>query len=549
MSRAPRRGNNVTLRHGMTIGSNSAETDDEFLFKCFVHYPPVDSCERIESPGMVLAGRTGAGKTAILRYIASRAEHIAEIDPMNMAMNYVSNSDALNFLQAIGADLDLFFQVLWKHVLCIEFIRMCFGVLDEEKSKTVFSRVFERFSRDPRKEKSLKYLRDWEGRFWITMDENIKEITEKVETRLNAEMGGEISKFKARGQYEKQLSSEKKLELVARARKIINGDQLMELAGVIDMLSDQGAHADMRKYYILVDKLDERWVDITIRFRLIRGLIESLKAFRKIRNLKIVVALRADILERVVQETADVTFQREKMEDYFVKIKWTKDELKNLVNKRILELFRRQYTGSDVYFDDLFAYKVGGQHPFDYMIERTLYRPRDIISFVNQCLSVAEGDYEITAKKVHTGEIEYSRIRRDAMEQEWQSAFPTLRRLLDHVTSMKKVGFTVEEMAEGPTVDQLILDIVGMPRVEFDPLYIKAAGSCDLPENNRQLDFMRDVVAVLYRVGAVGLRLRAGERISYAHIDEPLVSPVLISGDTKVRVHPMLHAALKLREA
>jgi hypothetical protein len=35
----------------------------------------------------------------------------------------VSNSDALNFLHAIGADLDLLFQALWKHVLCIEFTR------------------------------------------------------------------------------------------------------------------------------------------------------------------------------------------------------------------------------------------------------------------------------------------------------------------------------------------------------------------------------------------------------------------------------------------
>lgn len=375
MAKGSKRLNPVQLRQGLTIGSNAAETDDDFLFECFIHHPAVDACLRVESPGMILSGRTGAGKTAILRYISSRVEHVSEIDPMQMAMSYVSNSDALKFLHAIGADIDLFFQVLWKHVLCIEFIRLYYDVSNEIKSKNVFSTFSSRFSRDSRKEKSLRYLREWEGKFWITMDENVKEITEKVEVKLNAELGGEINKYKARGQYDKQLSTEKKMELIARARKIINGDQLSELAGVIDILSDQCHEKEMKRYYILIDKLDDRWVDASIRFRLIRALIESLKAFRRIKNLKIVVVLRSDIIERVVQETTDMTFQREKLEDYFVKIKWTKDDLKQLIQKRIHTLFRRQYTKDDVYFDDIFCGNVKAKNTFDYMLERTLMRP------------------------------------------------------------------------------------------------------------------------------------------------------------------------------
>ena len=70
----------------------------------------------------------------------------------------------------------------------------------------------------------------------------------------------------------------------------------------------------MKEFYILVDRLDERWVDDSIRFRMIKALMETLKSFRKIRNLKILVALRQDVLERVVQETNDISFQREKFE-------------------------------------------------------------------------------------------------------------------------------------------------------------------------------------------------------------------------------------------
>jgi hypothetical protein len=66
-----------------------------------------------------------------------------------MSLSYVSNSDVLSFLHAIGADLDLMFQVLWRHVLCIEFIRMRFAVDGEASSRGAFGWIVDKFSRDP----------------------------------------------------------------------------------------------------------------------------------------------------------------------------------------------------------------------------------------------------------------------------------------------------------------------------------------------------------------------------------------------------------------
>jgi len=249
--------NRVIVRPGMTIGSVSAETDDEFLYECFIDHPAVTSCQNIKSAGMIAAGRTGSGKTAILKYIERASEHSTHIDPSEMAMSYVYNSDTLRFVQSIGGDLDLLFLALWKHVLCIEFIRLKFSVNDEEKSHKIFRRFWERFTGDQRKEKSLKYLRDWEGRFWITMDQNIKEITEKYERKLQSEFGSDITKFKAGGQYDKRLSVVRKSELISRARKIINSDLLNELAGVIDMLADLSNDEGMTKYYILIDEIQD----------------------------------------------------------------------------------------------------------------------------------------------------------------------------------------------------------------------------------------------------------------------------------------------------
>jgi hypothetical protein len=68
------------------------------------------------------------------------------------------------------------------------------------------SRFVERFNSDVRRRKAISYLREWEGKFWITMDQNIKELTEKIENAVRAELGVEIDKFKAGGQYDKRLS-------------------------------------------------------------------------------------------------------------------------------------------------------------------------------------------------------------------------------------------------------------------------------------------------------------------------------------------------------
>src|SRR5271154_6149588 len=170
MAKIKERSNPVLLRQGMRIGSIAAETDDEFLFDCFITYAPVETCLDVNNHGMVLTGRTGSGKTAIVRYIGSKVEHATQIDPSEMAMNYISNSDCMTFLNAIGADLDLIFLFLWKHVICIEYVRMRWNVKDEAGSRNIFHRLYEMFSKDYRKKKALKYLKEWEGKFGITRD-------------------------------------------------------------------------------------------------------------------------------------------------------------------------------------------------------------------------------------------------------------------------------------------------------------------------------------------------------------------------------------------
>lgn len=539
--------NPVILRRGVGIGSGNAESDDEFLFDCFIDNPAAETALHVSHPGMVLVGRTGSGKTAILRHVEAKARQCAALDPFDMAMNYVANSDALRFLHAIGADLDLMFQALWKHILCIEFIRLRWEVDNAERSVSTFRKIAEFIQKDQRRSKALGYLKEWEGKFWITMDENVKELTEATERKIHAEIGGELSKFKAGGQYDKRLSVGKKSELVARVRKIISEDQLAELHGVIDAISVAN-NGDYRTYYILIDQLDERWVDDQIRFRMIKALLQSLRSFRKIPCLKILIALRADVLERVVLETSDISFQREKFEDYRITLLWSKSDLRDLVERRLNKLFKRQYTGSLIGFNDIFPARHGGRDTFDWMLERTLMRPRDIIAFVNECIDAADGQPSVNSNALKKAELEFARKRRDALVQEWKSAYPTLDKLLGSIVGDKKPSKSLGELAgENSVIDDFCLTICSSPQIDHDPLHAVCQAHVD-GKSSDDFSVIQEAAAVLYRTGAIGIKLSPQDRFTYSHIDAPIVSPTLLTRETKIRLHPMLHAAYHLHD-
>lgn len=545
------RTNPVIIRPDTSIGNNSAEADDEFLFECFVDHPALEAARDVTNSKMFVLARTGGGKTAILRKIQRQyPETSSVIDLSGLSMDYVANSNIVRFLQSIDVDLDLFFQALWKHVLCLEYIRLRYNISNDENSRQLFGWIKDFFRTDGRRQSALKYLSEWEGKFFITMDENIKEITSKLESKVTGEFGAEVEKFTARAGYSRTLSGEKKSELVARAKRIVNAEQLAELNKVLDLLSsydrDDGKYR--KSFYILIDKLDEKWVDENIRFDLIRALIECLRSFNKISRLKVIVAIREDVLERVVQDNKEVGFQREKYDDYFLRVIWDGSQLKELVRKRINKLYKKKYTSENVSFDDIFRNKIGNKDPIDYITERTLKRPRDVISFVNECFQKAQGKTEVTPRIIKEAESEYSRIRMQALIYEWQSAFPSLA-LAFKLLANRRGRFTSADISNKTFLDEFVLHVDQIVSADRDP--IKASVDRYIREGATaaaSLALVRILVSELYRIGAIGVKTSSGERYIYSYQDVPVINPDSIDLETKIHIHPMLHRALNVQD-
>jgi len=534
--------NPTILRENASIGKLSAEQDDDFLADAFIYHPMFSTLTDKNSPTMILLGRTGSGKTALLRRIEMKNDRVKTIDLVDLMMDHVSNSDVIRFLSALGIDLDLFFQTLWKHLLCLEFIRLRFKVENEQDSGTFVERVFQKFLGDGKRKRAIEYLKKWEGKFWITADENIKEITRQLETKVSADLGVEVDKFRTRAGYERTLSAEKKSEVIGRAKKFVNSEQIADLSSVMDMLGELNSDSGYR-CFLLIDRIDEKWVDESLRFKLVRALIESLRSFRKIDNLRIIVALRTDVYERVIVESDDVGFQREKYEDYTAKLEWDAKQLHDLVDSRIRSLYRRKYTKQDVDFGDLFSLKVGGVEPLTYILERTLFRPRDMVSFVNECLLQAVGQSDIAPKHIKAAEAEFSRKRLEALYDEWRSTYPSLETVIKLLRRDKEI-FAVEDLFRRDSFQETVLAVGTRDDWKIDPLFsvCRAYVEDNATRNLNEVGFA--IVEKMYRIGVFGVKLHPDRRYEFSHLDNPILPSGQLTVDTKVRIHPMLHRAL-----
>ncbi|MEA2991459.1 MAG: hypothetical protein QOD40_379 [Alphaproteobacteria bacterium] len=536
------------IGRNLSIGAIAAENDDNYLFDCFIHLPIFAEITDLNNSKSILLGRTGCGKTAILRYIEEKMQNVFAIDPTEMALEYVASSTAIRLFEENGVDMNLFYQLLWKHVICVEIIRQRFHVNSEGESSSLFIKLFDYLRTDERKRKALEYLRDWGTKLWVNIDENIKEITQKFENELRVALGANAMFVEGQVAGGAKFSEEIKKEIKDRGTEVVSKLQMAKLTEIIDLLAAYGFDDPQQKYFLLIDGIDSKWADDSLRYKLIRALIETLKRFRKIRNLKIVVALRTDVLERALMETKDAGYQREKYDDMISEIGWEEKELRALVNERINLLYRRQYTKQNVRFEDLFPYKVGATDPFRFLIERTLRRPRDIIAFINQCLQEGVDQTEITARNIRDAELEYSRKRLNALEEEWGSVYKSFAALIDFIKQQSDT-FVLSGVATRDIMEYTALTISEGDQDNRGDLFRTAKEVKESSSIGAITSLARKIIEALYRVGAVAIKMDSSERFRYCYIDQPIIAANSIPMDAKVRVHPMLLRALNVRES
>lgn len=530
----------VFKRH-MSVGEPDAESDQKFLSDCFVNTGDFDVLSDTDDPKCIVVGRTGAGKSALIERMSSEKENVISIEPEELALSHISNSNIIRFFEGIGVDLDIFYNLLWRHIFTVELIKSKYNI-DSEGEKTRFFDRLNIFDRDPKKKKAIKYIESWGERFWLDTTVRVQEFTTKLEEQLSAALHLKHPGMELNASTISSMTDEVRSQIVRDSREVVHGVQIKELSEVISLLSDHIFADPQQKFYILIDRLDENWVDDTLRYKMIRALIETIKVFRRVQPVKIIISLRIDLLERVLENTKNSGFQLEKYDNLFLELRWDKALIKELLDERINSLLRHKYTKTFVGFYDVFPAKVENQDSLDYILTRTLLRPRDAIMFINQVLDEAVGRNQLTAEVIKVAERKYSQGRLRSLCDEWLVEYPNLDSYLS-LLYRKSSSFKVRDISEAD-IDNLVVTLLEKGGVNEEFL-VSLADRC-LNGKISRVQFRDEYLFILHKIGIVGIKPDGPSPVNWVQNRNWQRQISKINMVTIIYVHKMLWLALSI---
>lgn len=543
--------NIIKLISGARIGELCAEDDLHYLRTSFVEKPQLSQLLDLDTNASILLGRTGAGKSAIMNAVQGQEDvHIRSLDLETLFFQHVSNSNTFKFFTGLGTNLDIVFALLWKHVLLVEGVKLYFANRPAFEIAIGKSRVQRRNLK--------KYIDKWESDFWSDTEEVMREVISKFEAELRLKAGIDLKQLIALG-YEgaMKVSEEQKTQIMKNIQEVVNTSLASSLHAAISDLNEL-TKTKQQKYYLTLDELDEDWVSVELKYKLIRALLEAIKKFRKVRRVKILIALRTDLYERSIKNTSRTGYQSEKYSGFLVPLTWSRDELFNLVEKRLQELFKWKYTPNKlVSFYDIFPAKIRGKTAtFEYLIERTLMRPRDLIEFVNQILEANVGQVidvnsvtsqKISAKSVASAEATYSSNRKTAVIEEWAPTMhPQIQPAIDIVLNLKQ-NFNFNDETVGDRLEEVALEICTLDDVpSVDEMRKKADLFVKNTSEQNAKALKREIFSVLYKVGILHIKLSDGSGFRKSFETISAISVNQVDQDTKFRIDPTFWRALSI---
>jgi hypothetical protein len=502
--------------------------------------------ERQDDPRCFLVGRTGGGKTATLRYLESaHEEHVIRINPEDLSLPYITDLGVIKYLTSLDVHLDPFFIALWKHVLLVEVIRHRYKIDSPAAKKNIFASLAERVARDPAKKQALDYLNDFGDKFWCETDERVRDITTRFEDQVKAEAKltfgiANVSTVGGSGDLSSTASKETRAEQADRFQRIINETQLARLNKMINVLDEYILDSEQNFTYIVIDDLDQDWVDERVSNNLIRCLFRAVRDLRKVRNLKILVALRTNIFEQL-DFGGRRGGQEEKFNSLILRMRWSRGELISLLDERARVAAEEYGMKGIVGIRSMLPEpnRTRG-NAITFILDRTLMRPRDAIAYLNECFILAGGRPRLAWTDIQRAERPYSMNRLSALRDEWKATYPGIDRLFKLFTHcpcpMERRELT--SLLEESVMLLANADFPGTPWMTdlTEPIWNNIA--------SEWVDMYYPLLRLLFNIGFIGCGSETGSPV-YVH-DDPDYGEQISNFDSAVKfyVHPAFRAAL-----
>ena len=347
----------------LDLGSTSAENEMRTLES---YYLKTDQfLKSLRGEANIVVGRKGSGKSAIFLQIRDKERNkkgniVLDLKPDGYKLIKFKEL-ILSFLEE--GTFQHTIMAFWEYVLLLE---ICYKILEKDR---------ELHKRDHTLYEPYKVLMDTyrsegyevEGDF----SERMGVLMEKISTEYRSQYGDEENV---------RLSTANLTEMLYchDVRKL--SEQVIQYMKLKDVC------------WLLFDNLDKGWPTSGLEHEdllIIRGLIDATKKMeRQFGRSGIVVNsilfIRNDVFELLVKETSD------RGKDASVLLDWIDpDLLRELVRLRILSNDINGDTSFEALWKKICISHYKGEESSQYLIERSLMRPRFLLNLVNQCKSFA----------------------------------------------------------------------------------------------------------------------------------------------------------------
>lgn len=481
------------------FGVPAAERDDD-LFSCFVASEAYSNLQAGKK--CIILGNRGSGKSALFLKLAQEERGknniVVELAPEDYSYELLSETmkkESEGAWVKQGA-----YSVAWKYLIYVTAMK---NLVKGGKS----------LKRGP-ESKIYSYLRDnHKG-----VHKNPIDLMISYLKRLE---GVKIGKYEA--------------SLKARALKnLYNLEEINTLIPDIDNLSRN------KKVFILVDELDKGWDASEDAIAFVAGLFQAAVSINnQMSNVKVIMSLRKELYDNIPSLYEDA----QKVRDIIEEIVWDEQSLLELIARRISKnIPALDQLDFDERWNQIFAEVLQYRQTksFNYIVDRSLYRPREIIQFCNDIADQARRQMFSTAlpfdyRQITEAEYSYSESRLKDICAEYRFQFPGLQSIMETFRG-KSYNYTKELLEEH------IIRLI----VEEIPISAEAFEWCEDIEPER-------LVSILWSVGFIRAQavggLKGRRRSGSSYLGSHQISSLNLGNIHRFHIHPMFRSYLGLKES
>lgn len=471
------------LKHN-TLGDITAEGDKKLLDTAFIETPEYRSLlESSDRP--VVVGRRGTGKSAMFLRLA---EHWAD-DKTTTVIKFAPEDYQVIGFRAMLAPFETKFtyvkavtRILWRYALTIEIARAA-------QQKQIGPNA-------PRPSQLLaSHIEQWGN--------DSVDLMTKLRRRFDALRNN---------QSVEQCIGDLPLAL-----------DLPKLEHELDLYMKE----IKTTVVILIDRLDEGYEPDNVGIGAVAGVVtavsETNKRYERVRP---VVFLRDNISRALAKLDHDYT---RNLEGELIRIHWDSYQLLNFIAARLKVAFEIDQEQSQKIWDRCTAGELQHTDGFHKCLQFTLYRPRDLLSLLNEAfyLAAKEGRATIVVKDLENAAKNISTNRLEDLWKEYHRIFPTIE------PATRAFANGNPEVPFGAAL--ALLDVVCASPVVFNT-----------PEMAQEVSILQGdgLIRALYSVGFLGVHDKTTDTFVFCH-DGRNPDKEFVPQD-RILLHPCYWIALNL---